>query len=206
MTREYFMKKTATLLFTALISTTTFAEDYIKCDFKILDNKVPCSLFSKCPQKDLRESRTVVTIVVNDGVEQNGKIKMKKVLLYPGTRKQDKYDITLFKDDKREEKLIEKGFEDITVYDVNAGIGYAAEKEGKKTKIKFTTPNYTFDLSLQGENASYSSYLVFNESAISFSCLKLNKEAFEDVQREKEAVEKFKEKEKEEKKSKVSAQ
>jgi hypothetical protein len=200
------MKKTAAFLFTALLSTTTFAEDYIKCDFKILDNKVPCSLFSKCQEKDLRESKTSVNIVVNDGVVDTGKINMKKVLLYPGTRKQEKYDITLFKDDTREEKLIKKGFEDLTVYDINAGINYTAEKEGRKAKIKFITPNYTFDLNLQGDNAAYSSYLVFNESAISFSCLKLNKEAFEDMQRQKEAVQKFKDKEKEEKKSNVSAQ
>lgn len=200
------MKKSFAFIFTALITTTSFAEDYIKCDFKILDNKVPCSLFSRCPEKELRESKTTVNIVVNDGVEHSGKINMKKVLLYPGTRKQDKYDITLFKEDKRDEKLIEKGMEDITVYDINGGINYSAEKEGRKAKIKFITPNYKFDLLLEGDNSAYSSYLVFNDSAVSFSCLKLNKEAFEDMQREKEAVEKFKNKGKEDKKSNVSAQ
>lgn len=198
------MKKAILLATSILISSASFAEDYIKCDFKILDNKVPCSLFSRCPEKDLRESKTTVNLIVSDGVEHTGKIQMKKVLLYPGSRKQDKYNVTLFKEDKRDEKLVEKGFDELTAYDINAGINFKAEKEGKKAKIKFTTPNYTFDLLLEGNNAAYSSYLVFNESAVSFSCLKLNKEAFEDLQRQKEAVKEYKNKE--EKKSKTSAQ
>jgi hypothetical protein len=178
-------------LATLFISSTTFAQDYIKCDLKISDNTVKCPLFRTCPEKELRESTTTLHILLNEGFDEQGKIAMKKVLLHPGSKKQDKNKIILFKDDNRDKKVMEKEVVDMVVYDIESGINYTASKSGNSARLNFKTPNYTFNMSLHGSNAELSTYLLFNENTVLLSCKKMDKEIFDDLQNEKEALDNF---------------
>jgi hypothetical protein len=179
------------LLASLMISSTTFAQDYIKCDLRISDNTVKCPIFRTCPEKELRVSTTTLHILLNEGVDEQGKIAMKRVILHPGSKKQDKNKIVLFKDDNRDKKVMSKEVVDMVVYDIESGINYTASKSGNLTRLNFKTPNYTFNMSLSGTNAELSTYLLFNENTVLLSCKKMNKEVFDDLQNEKEALDNF---------------
>lgn len=178
-------------LATLFISSTSFAQDYIKCDLKISDNTVKCPIFRTCPEKELRESTKTLHILLNEGFDEQGKIALKKVLLHPGTKKQDKNKIILFKDDNRDKKVMDKQLVDMVVYDIESGINYSASKTGNLARLNFKTPNYTFNMSLQGTNAELNTYLLFNENTVLLSCKKMNKEIYDDLQNEKEALDNF---------------
>ncbi len=179
------------LLATLFVSSTSFAEDYIKCDLKIRDNTVKCPIFRTCPEKQLRESTTTLHLLLNEGFDERGKIAMKKVILHPGSKKQDKNRIVLFKDDNRDLKVSSKEVVEMVVYDIESGINYSASKSGDMARLNFKTPNYTFNMSLNGQNAELSTYLLFNENTIFLTCKKMDKEIFDDLQNEKEALDNY---------------
>ena len=147
------------IAFSSLFIGTALADDHIKCDLKITNNKVSCPIFRMCPEKALRESTVQVDIVANEFDETVGNIAMKKVVLFPGTKKEDKNKVLLFRDDQREQKLIEKNSLDLVVYDIKSSIEYKAKKEGNRSIVNFKTPNYTFDMTLTGNNSNVSGYI-----------------------------------------------
>lgn len=178
-------------IISSLVIGSAYADDFIKCDLKITNNKVSCSLFSKCPEKILRESTTQIDIITNDFDETVGKVNLKKIILHPGTKKESKNNVVLFKDDPRDQKVLEKKEIDMVQYDIKSSIEYRARKEGNRSIIKFKTPNYTFDMTLTGNNAHLSGYMLLNESNIVFHCTKMDENQFQDLEAKKEAIQNY---------------
>src|SRR5690606_20567282 len=99
------MKRFITASILTLFSFSSFANDYLKCDLKIPDNKVKCPLIGKCPQKILKTSETSLQVELFDGIPAEGEVTLNKILIDPGTKKEEKNDIVLFSDDIRFQEL-----------------------------------------------------------------------------------------------------
>jgi hypothetical protein len=182
------MKKAAILMITALMSTASFAQDYVKCEFKIKDNEVKCPLLGRCPEKELRDSETKLEVLIHQGETLQGKVTLKEVVLHPGTKKEKKNKVFLFEDDNRHEEIRDEKGVDLFSFESTTSIDYTISKFGDKIDINFITPNYKHDLDLRGR-VSYSSYIATPDSAIAFTCDKLNKEVFEEGERKQKALE-----------------
>lgn len=182
------MKKAIILVITALMSTASFAQDYVRCEFKIKDNEVKCPLIGKCPEKELRESETKLDILIHQGEKLQGKVALREVILHPGTKKEKKNKVFIFEGDNRHESIRDEKEVDLYSYESPTSIDYTISKFGDTIDINFVTPSYRHNIDLRGR-VSYSSYIATPDSAIAFTCDKLNKEVFEEGERKQKALE-----------------
>jgi hypothetical protein len=175
------------LLLLALSSGASYAQDYLNCGLRIADNEIDCPFFRSCHHKDLKESKSQLLVEVHEGETKNGKINLKKVLLFPGSKKEKDNRINVFIDDNRPEKIkIEKEV-DLITYEIKNGINYSVSKYGDTLDIHFKTSAYNLNITLNGDG-KYQDYVLTNENAISVNCEKLNKDAYDDIVSKKEAL------------------
>jgi hypothetical protein len=185
------MKKTALFAMAALFSTASFAQDYIKCDLKIADNKVDCPFLGRCPEKKLRESDSKLEILIHEGETLRGEIGLNQIVLHPGTKKEKKNNVFLFEDDKRHEKIRDENQVDLVSFESSNKISYDVLKEGDSVIINFRTSSYHAYADLRGANSSYRSFFATADSSILFDCEKQNKEIYEEAERRRKAIEEY---------------
>ncbi len=182
------MKKAAIFAILSLMSTASFAQDYVRCEFKIKDNEVKCPLIGKCPEKELRESETKLDILIHQGEKLQGKVALREVVLHPGTKKEKKNKVFIFEGDNRHEAIRDEKEVDLYSFESPTSIDYTISKFGDSIDINLVTPSYRHNIDLRGR-VSYSSYIATPDSAIAFTCDKLNKEVFEEGDRKQKALE-----------------
>jgi hypothetical protein len=199
------MKKATLFALVTLFSTASFAQDYIKCDLKIADNKVDCPFLGRCPEKKLRESDTKLELLISEGETIRGEITLNQVVLHPGTKKEKKSSVFLFEDDKRHEKIRDEHDVDLVSFESSNKISYDVLKEGESVIINFRTSTYNAYADLRGANSSYRSFFATQDSAILFDCEKQNKEIYDEAERRRKAIEEYQQA-KEEKAKKESNQ
>lgn len=203
------MKKLSTLMImSALLSTTAFAQDHIKCELKIPDNDVGCFMsLINCPEKVLKESKQEFHFTINEGEQLSGRINFNQIVLHPGTKKQDKNKIYVFDKDLRHENLRSEKDIDLVAFESEHGINYLIKKENQFVDFHFESPSMNVDYSIQGQ-IGFKTYVLTPVSAVAISCDKVNKEVFDAGERKRKAIEehlKSKKKEKEEAKTAVKA-
>ncbi|MCM2351956.1 MAG: hypothetical protein NDI69_18230 [Bacteriovoracaceae bacterium] len=141
---------TATL---ALFSLSAFANRHIQCDLKITENEVKCPLGIGlfCKQKELKESKITLLKEISDGqiIEEN--LALNKVVLYPGTKKQEKYNIYLLEGDERATKLREDKEVDLVEFQTNESIRYSISNAGNTTHIEFSNGSSKYRFAITGE-------------------------------------------------------
>jgi hypothetical protein len=190
--------KALILTFISIFSLNTFASDFLKCEFKIPDNKVKCPLIGSCPQKILKTSETSLLLELHDGVTESGEITMNKILIDPGTKKEAKSDIVLFSDDQRFLQLQDKV--DLVDYEVGERINYSAIKYGDSVNLSFNSSVYRANWVMRG-NIVIQNYLLTSESAVNIKCQPITRAVYEEQDRKKKAVEEFKIRKEEKEKS-----
>lgn len=192
------MKRFISAAIIALFSLNSFASDYLKCDLKIPDNKVKCPLIGKCPQKILKTSQTSLQVELFDGVPAEGEVTLNKILIEPGTKKEEKNDIVLFSDDTRFQELEEKV--DLVSYEIGERLLYSIIRHGNMINIVFKSGRAKANWTLRG-NVQVQSYFLTSESALNISCQTITKAVFEEQDRRKKAIEEFKQRKEEKQKS-----
>jgi hypothetical protein len=175
------------LLLLALSSGASYAQDYLNCGLRIADNEIDCPFFGSCHQKSLKESKSQLLVEVHEGETKKGKITLKKVLMFPGSKKEKDNRINVFQDDNRPEKIKIEKKADLITYEVKNGINYSVSKYGDTLEISFKTSAYNLNITLSGDG-KYQDYVLTNENAISVNCEKLNKDAYDDIVSKKEAL------------------
>ncbi|HXH73635.1 MAG TPA: hypothetical protein VNJ08_01620 [Bacteriovoracaceae bacterium] len=178
------------LLALAFSTSSVFAQDYLNCGLKIADNKIDCPFFGSCPQEVLKESKSQLFLELNEGDTLEGKIAFKKVLLFPGTSKEKKNKVTIFKSDLRTEMLKSEKKVDLVAYDTQNNIDYTARKVGNTLSVSFKSAVYTLSIDLEG-NGKYQDYILTSENAVSVICERLNKEVYEEFKAKKEAIDSY---------------
>lgn len=192
------MKKLLTVSILSLFSLSTFASDYLKCDLKIPDNKVKCPLIGKCPQKILKTSQTSLQVELFDGIPVEGAITLNKILIDPGTKKEEKNDIVLFSDDMRFQELDDKV--DLINYEIGERLNYSVARYGNTINIVLKSGISTGNYTLRG-NISMSTYFLTNESAINIQCQTITRAVFEEQDRKRKALEEYQQRKEEKQKS-----
>lgn len=192
------MKFLVTTLLLSFFSVSAMASDFLKCDFKIPDNKVKCPLLGKCPQKVLKTSETLLQVELFDGIPQDGEITLNKVLIDPGTKKEEKNDIVVFSDDQRLIELQDKV--DLIDYEINERINYSIVRYGNSINITMASGVAKGNWTLRG-NVRLESYFLTSESAINVQCQTITRSIFEEQDRKRKALEEFKQRKEEKQKS-----
>ncbi|MFA7614259.1 MAG: hypothetical protein WCY48_08480 [Candidatus Caldatribacteriota bacterium] len=188
----------STSLVLSLFSFSAVASDFLKCDFKIPDNKVKCPLIGKCPQKVLKTSETSLHIELFDGVPAEGEITLNKVIIDPGTKKESKNDIVLFSDDVRFQELEDKV--DLINYEVGERINYSVTRYGNAINIVMNSGVARGHWTLRG-NVTLQTYFLTSESAINVQCQTITRAIYEEQNRKQKALEEFKQRKEEKQKS-----
>jgi hypothetical protein len=150
---EIYMHKFIFMLAFTFVSLNSFAaDDTIQCDIRIQDNKVRCPLLKKCPQKVLRKSEVQIQHTLNSGDALNDSISLKKVVLFPGTPKQDRNLVFLLQGDDRASELNEAGV-DLVEYETLSKLQYELIRAGDLITARFAMQNsswnFTFNRSLR---------------------------------------------------------
>lgn len=192
------MKKLFVTSVLSLFTLNAFASDYLKCDFKIPDNKVKCPLIGKCPQKILKTSETSIQLELFDGAPIDGEVNLNKVLIDPGTKKEGKNDIVLFADDNKIQSLEEKV--DLVDYEIGERLNYSVVRYGDTINISMNSSVYKGNWTLRG-NVTLKSYFLTSESAINLQCQTITKAVFEEQDRKEKALKEFKQRKEEKQKS-----
>lgn len=192
------MKKILAVSILSLFSLSSFASDYLKCDLKIPDNKVKCPLIGKCPQKILKTSETTLQVELFDGIPVDGEITLNKILIDPGTKKEEKNDIVLFSDDVRFQELDDKV--DLLNYEVGERLKYSISRYGQTINISLKSGVSTGNYMLRG-NVAVQTYFLTAESAINLQCQTITRAVFEEQDRKKKALEDHKQRKEEKQKS-----
>lgn len=195
------MKRLLTATILTLFSFSSFANDFLRCDLKIPDNKVKCPLIGKCPQKILKTSETTLQLELFDGIPVDGEITFQKVLISPGTKKEEKNDVILFSDDMRFQELEDKV--DLVSYEIGERIKYSISRFGNTINIALNSSAARGNWTLRG-NVALHTYFLTNESAVSMQCKTITKAVFEEEDRRRKAIEEHQQR-KEEKQQKSSA-
>ena len=180
--------KALILTFVSIFSVSSFASDFLKCEFKIPDNKVKCPLIGKCPQKILRTSESSLLLELHDGITESGEITMNKILIDPGTKKEGKNDIVLFSDDQRFIELQEKV--DLADYEIGERIKYSAYKLGDTVNLSFNSSVYRANWTMSG-NVTLQNYILTSESAVNVKCRPITRAVFEEQDRKRKALEEY---------------
>jgi len=170
--------------------TPAFAQDYLSCNFKILDNKVDCPWFGGCPQKKLITSKNQFLIGVNEGETVKGKINFKKIIVKPGTDAEKENQIIVFSEDYLPEKLKNEEKAEFAIFKTKSGISYQITKFGASMDIIFKTNNYTLNINLTGDS-HYSDYIMSDKNSISVICEKISKDVYEDRITEKNELQRY---------------
>lgn len=188
----------STSLVLSLFSFSAIASDFLKCDFKIPDNKVKCPLIGKCPQKILKTSETSLQVELFDGISVEGEIALNKVIIDPGTKKEDKNDIVLFTDDVRFQELEDKV--DLINYEIGERLNYSITRYGNSINISMNSAVAKGNWTLRG-NVALQSYFLTSESAINVQCQTITRAIYEEQNRKQKALEEFKQRKEEKLKS-----
>lgn len=136
-----------------LFSISAFATQHVQCDIKITENTVKCPLGVGlfCKQKDLRESQILLSKEISDGQVIEDNLPLNKVVLFPGTSKQDKNSIYLLQGDERATKLHEEKELDLVEFQTKESIRYNISKSGNTTNIEFSNGNSKYRFAISGE-------------------------------------------------------
>jgi hypothetical protein len=191
--------------FLSLIIMSSFIQlanaDVINCKLTIKDNKVKCPLLKSCSQKTLRKSVHIIQEEMTSGQSINGSVKLDGVVLFPGTRKQEKNSVFLFKDDTQPETLAEKQDIDLVRYETNHKIDYQLSLIGNVLKASFKTKESNYKMEITGSyNGSIQGWIftqVIGEKSrnkmlpIYLSCQKIDLAIFNQKDSKEKAIENF---------------
>lgn len=168
----------------------TYAQDVIQCDLKIIDNQVKCPLIGFCPEKVLKTSSLEMTKEIHDGGLEKDEIKLSEVIIAPGTSREKKSHVILFRDDNRVEKLKEDKDADIVSLDASYGINYEIGKYGDHVKIVFKTPVYRYITDLRGHSSQHRAIVPISHGLnMAFDCKKITKSIFDEQSRREKVIE-----------------
>src|SRR5690606_25490975 len=124
----------------ALFSLSSFASRHVQCDIRLTENEVKCPLGVGlfCKQKELKESQITLSKEISDGQVIEDNLPINKVVLFPGTKKQDKHNVYLLQGDDRASKLHEEKELDLVEFQTEESIRYHISKAGETTHIEFS--------------------------------------------------------------------
>lgn len=203
-------------LMVAFLSPAAFAKKEVSCELKIADNKVKCGLkylVGACEETALKKSSTKFSVVIEDGESIDKEIKLKEVILNPGTKKQDQSNVIIFAHDERDFDL--KTYEDVELasYELSKKIdihikydkandmvdrrllmGFDLPVESHEVKIDISGHS-SLKLGLQGDGAEVKAYAQLIEGrAVAVTChaRDFNESINQDEQNRKNAIEMFK--------------
>lgn len=176
------------MLMTGLFTIPAFAQNHIKCDFKIPDNDVGCfTTLMKCPEKKLQESKKSLQITIHEGQQTDGQIKFNHIVLHPGTKKQDKNRVYLFEGDTNHEKIRDEKNVDLVAYESSEVIDYSFKKEGPFINIEMKSSLANLSHPME-EYMILESYLPTSFSAINVRCERINNSVFDSNDRRQKAL------------------
>lgn len=180
-----------TTFFASLFTTSAFADGkYLHCEFKISENEVDCPVIGSCPQEILKSSKTNLRLEFNNAGVKKGVIRMKKVVIDPGTDDEDDNDITIFASSKVDESVKAKDVKLIS-FDASDKIEYKATYYGDEAvSVRFDTSTNFLVMNLAG-NVSRPTFILSKDKAIAINCKLSGKEVLDSELSEKAARLKF---------------
>ncbi len=143
-------------LFAIALLTLTFAgtaaadNRALRCDLRINTNDVKCPLIGFCPEKSLRSSNTQIAHELFQGQQLTGRVNLSKVILFPGTDKQDRHSVFLFNGDERATKLREEKEVDLVQVPSQLGVGYDLAYVGDSVIINFFSGASRYNMRFNG--------------------------------------------------------
>jgi len=161
--------------------------EYLRCNFKIADNKIICPLIGFCRQRELIKSEHLLLINIRNEETINGKVNFKKVVVKPGTKAQENNQIIIFNDDYRAERAINYKNADFAIIYLKSGISYKFLNNGQNiidVELKTNTSYLTFRLS----DDEVQDFIASENNSISVSCKKINKDIYEDLYTERHTL------------------
>lgn len=202
--RGEFMKNLIIMATLGLFSFSSFAERHVQCELKITENEVKCPLGVGlfCSQKDLRESKIVLNKDIADGQVLEESLPLNRVVLFPGTKKQDKNNIYLFEGDDRASKLREEKEVDLVEFQSKEEIRYSISNAGNTTHIEFSNGQSKYRFAITGEfSGDLYGWIHANVSSaddrsrellpVLISCKQLNSSAVDESEIKKKAIEDY---------------
>ncbi len=207
------MKNLIIMATLGLFSFSAFANRHVQCELKITENEVKCPLGVGlfCSQKDLKESKIIINKEITDGQILEESLPLNRVVLFPGTKKQDKNNIYLFEGDDRASKLREDKELDLVEFQSKEEILYSISNSGNTTHIEFKNGQSKYRFAITGEfSGSLYGWIHANVSSaddrgrvllpVLISCKQLSSSVVDESEIKKKAIEEYL-KEKESKKS-----
>jgi hypothetical protein len=195
------MKHLLVLATLSFVSFSSFADTTVTCQVEIRDNVVDCPLILPCPEKKLRESKITISEELLDGQSVEKTLHLNKVVLHPGTKKQDKHSVYLLPSDDRSVKLKEEKDIDLVEFEAPSQMTYQMSASGSDTQIQFRSGNSRYNFSMKnsfsGKLNGYIYVSSLNEKGqerslpVYLSCSQINGLAQNESELQKEAVNKY---------------
>lgn len=194
------MKHIMTWSVLSLLSLSAFANNVaVKCDLSINENTVKCPLVGFCPEKTLRESNLTVSQVLTEGQVIDHALTLNKVVLYPGTKKQDKHNVYLLPGDERATKLREEKETDLVSFESSTKVNLNMQSVGDTVHVILASGGSNYRFRMQGNFTGKLTGWVYadvvNEKGnpsklpIYATCSKMNALAISESELQKEAIE-----------------
>jgi hypothetical protein len=134
------------LLGLLMLPFSSFAQEYVRCNFKVEDNKVKCGFLKLCPEKELKKTEHELLLEFNSGVPVSENITLKRVLLHPENEKREQKSLVyLFESDNRDEVLSEEKDINIKSWNINEQLKLDGVKIGNEITIKLVNSIYKQD-------------------------------------------------------------
>lgn len=194
------MKHIMTWSVLSLLSLSAFANNVaVKCDLSINENTVKCPLVGFCPEKTLRESSLSVSQVLNEGQVIDHSLTLNKVVLYPGTKKQDRHSVYLLPGDERATKLRDEKDTDLVSFESSTKVNINMQSVGDTVHVILASGGSNYRFRMQGNFTGKLTGWVYadivNEKGnpaklpIYATCSKMNALAISESELQKEAIE-----------------
>jgi hypothetical protein len=144
------MKHLIVLATLAFMSFGAWANSGASCDLRITENTVKCPLIGFCPEKVLRESKMNITEILSPGQVLDGKLVLNKVVLFPGTKNQDKHSIYQLPGDKRATVLKEEKDIDLVEFVSKTEVLYTMSSVGDTIHVTISSGNDSYRFRMIG--------------------------------------------------------
>ena len=195
------MKHLIALATLSLMSFGAWANSGASCDFRITENTVKCPIIGFCPEKVLRESKMNITEVLNPGQVIDGKLVLNKVVLFPGTKNQDKHSVYQLPGDNRVSVLKEEKEIDLVEFASKTEVQYSISSVGDTVHVRISTDGDSYRIRLIGDYKGrvdgWIQMKVLDAKGkrsilpLYFTCSKTSEQAISESELQKEAVDKY---------------
>lgn len=195
------MKHLIVLATLSLLSFGAWANSGVSCDLRITENTVKCPIIGFCPEKVLRESKMNITELLNPGQVIDGKLVLNKVVLFPGTKNQDKHSVYQLPGDNRASILKEEKEIDLVEFATKTEIQYTFSSVGDTIHARISTDGdsyrFRFTGDYKGRLDGWIQLKVLDAKGkrsvlpLYLACSKTSEQAISESELQKEAVEKY---------------